>query len=332
MNNKIVFGQYINTNSWIHRLDPRTKLVTLFLMMIGVFLISNLYVLLGCLVFFFVVVLTSKIPLIKFLQSFKTIVMLIVFTTLFQIIFNRNGNIIEVKGYLLSFDFTLTWINLAISIVILLIYFLLMRYIKKGKGIIFLIVFFGIMFLQYKLTFGPVIVSSYNIAVFDVGLKTSLLVLLRIVNLLTLSGLLTFTTKSTDLNNGIEGIFAPFKFMRKGISILAMMISIALRFIPTLINESTKILRAQASRGVDFEDGRLKDKIFQIVSLLVPMFVISYKKAEDLANAMEARGYIPGEERSRINVLKYKLGDLFTYVFLIIFLTVIIFFKIKGVI
>ena len=111
-----------------------------------------------------------------------------------------------------------------------------------------------------------------------------------------------------------------------------MMISIALRFIPTLINESTKILRAQASRGVDFEDGKLKEKIFQIVSLLVPMFVISYKKAEDLANAMEARGYIPGEERTRINVLKYRISDLLTYIFLVLFLTGVIFFKVRGAI
>lgn len=332
MNSKIVFGQYINANSWIHKLDPRTKLITLFLMMIGVFLISNLYVLLGCLGFFFIIVLTSKIPFIKFLQSFRIIVMVIIFTTIFQIIFNTNGNVIQINGFLLSFDFTLTWINLAISLIVIIFYFAILRYIKKGKALFFLIIFFGIMFLQYKLIEGPVIVAKYTIAVYDIGLKTSLLVLLRIINLLTLSGLLTFTTKSTDLNNGIEGIFSPFKFMRKSVSILAMMISIALRFIPTLINESTKILRAQASRGVDFEDGKLKEKIFQIVSLLVPMFVISYKKAEDLANAMEARGYIPGEERTRINVLKYRISDLLTYIFLVLFLTGVIFFKIRGVI
>ena len=111
-----------------------------------------------------------------------------------------------------------------------------------------------------------------------------------------------------------------------------MMISIALRFIPTLINETTKILRAQASRGVDFNEGKIKDKIFQIVSLLVPMFAISYNKAEDLANAMEVRGYIPGEVRTRINVLKYRLADVLTFVFMIIFFGLVILFKIKGVI
>ncbi len=230
----------------------------------------------------------------------------------------------------MSFDFTLTWINLAIGLTLLILYFVLVKYIKKGKALIFIIIFLSIMYVQYAFVNGPEIVS-YNISIYDKGLLTALLVLLRIVNLLTLSGLLTFTTKSTDLNNGIEGVFSPFKFMRKGVSILAMMVSIAIRFIPTLINESTKILRAQASRGGDFEDGKLKDKIMQIVALLVPMFVISYKKAEDLANAMEARGYIPGEARTKICELKYHLSDYLTYAFLVLFLAAIITFKIMGV-
>jgi energy-coupling factor transport system permease protein len=111
-----------------------------------------------------------------------------------------------------------------------------------------------------------------------------------------------------------------------------MMISIALRSIPTLINESQRILKAQASRGVDFNEGKLKDKINQIISLLVPMFVISYKKAEDLAYAMEARGYIPGKERSKLEVLKYKLSDYLVYVFVLLFISLIIIGKILKVI
>jgi len=331
MNSKVVFGQYINVDSWIHRLDPRTKLITLFLMMIGVFLIENILALTICLAFFFIIVLTSKIPLKKFIQSFKMIISLMVFTAIFQIIFNRSGNVIEINGFLCSFDFTLTWINLGLGVALLVLYFIFIQYIKKGKILIFICLFFGVLLSQYYLIVGPQIVT-YNISIYDVGLKTSLLVLLRIVNLLTLSGLLTFTTKSTDLNNGIEGIFSPFKCLRKGVSILAMMISIALRFIPTLINESTKILRAQASRGVDFEDGSLKDKVMQIVSLLVPMFVISYKKAEDLANAMEARGYIPGEERTKIQELEYHKADYLVYLFLIVFLSGIIFLKVMNLI
>ena len=107
------------------------------------------------------------------------------------------------------------------------------------------------------------------------------------------------------------------------------MISIALRFIPTLINEASKILKAQASRGVDFVEGRLKDKINQIIALLIPMFVIAYKRAEDLAYAMEARGYIPGEKRTKISELKYKVSDWLIFGFCLILLGVFIYLKVE---
>jgi energy-coupling factor transporter transmembrane protein EcfT len=151
-------------------------------------------------------------------------------------------------------------------------------------------------------------------------------------------GINAYASDVTDLeiieytNGGIEGIFKPLWFLKSQISIFAMMISIALRSIPTLINESQRILKAQASRGVDFNEGTLKDKINQIVSLLVPMFVISYKKAEDLAYAMEARGYIPGKDRTKLEVLKYKVSDIFVYIFLLLFIGAIVYGKIIGVI
>ena len=172
----------------------------------------------------------------------------------------------------------------------------------------------------------------YTISIHEEAFISALKVLLRIIILISLSALLTLSTKPTDLNSGIEGIFAPLKFMKAQISIFAMMISIALRSIPTLINESQRILKAQASRGVDFNEGKLKDKVNQIISLLVPMFVISYKKAEDLAYAMEARGYIPGKERTKLEVLKYKLSDYLVYVFLFIFISLIVAGKILQVI
>ena len=98
------------------------------------------------------------------------------------------------------------------------------------------------------------------------------------------------------------------------------------------MKKSNKILKAQASRGVDFNDGKFKEKVMQIVSLLVPMFVISYKKAEDLANAMEARAYIPGEDRTRIYELKYRVVDYLVYIFLLLFFAAIIVLNIRGII
>lgn len=331
MNDKIVFGQYVNVDSWIHRLDPRTKIITLFSLMIGIFFINSIIPLLVFLGFNLIIVLTSKISLNKFLNSFKMVSMLLVFMTLFQILFNNTGEILVLNGFKFSFDLSLTLYNLIIGIVILVLYILSGKVIKKFRILSFIIAFISIFAVQYFYKEGYLIVD-YNISIYSGSIKTSILVLIRVINLLTLSALLTFTTKPTDLNSGIEGIFRPFKFMRSAISIFGMMISIALRFIPTLINESGKILKAQASRGVDFNDGTFKEKIMQIVSLLVPMFVISYKKAEDLANAMEARAYIPGEDRTRINELKYKLSDIFVFVFLFLFIVSIVTLKIMGLV
>ena len=147
-----------------------------------------------------------------------------------------------------------------------------------------------------------------------------------------ITSLLTVSTMSTDINNGLEWVLSPLRIIKVPVSVLSMTISLTLRFIPTLYEETRKIMNAQASRGVDFQEGKLKDKVTQIISLLVPMFVISYKKAEDLAYAMEARGYIPGKERTKLEVLKYKASDYITYAFLILFIAFIISGKILKVI
>ena len=331
MNDKMIFGQYVNVDSWVHKLDPRTKILTLFILMIGVFLINNLYCLVGSFLFVLLVVLTSKIPLSKFLNSFKMIAMLLIFTTAFQVLFNKTGDILVINGVQMSKEFNLTVLSLVIDVLLLIIYLLLGKVIKKFRIIQFLIVLFLGFYIQTIINITPNIVT-YTISLHADAFNSALKVIIRIITLISLSALLTLSTKPTDLNSGIEGLFAPFKFMKAGISIFGMMISISLRSIPTLINESQRILKAQASRGVDFNEGKLKDKINQIISLLVPMFVISYKKAEDLAYAMEARGYIPGKERTKVEELKYKVSDYITYIFLILFVSFIIYGKITKVI
>lgn len=331
MNSKMTFGQYVNVDSWIHKLDPRTKILVLFTMMIGIFLINNLYVLLGCFGFILLIVLSSKIPLNKFLNSFKMIAMLLIFTTAFQILFNTTGDILEINGIKITQDFTLTILSLIMIIALLVLYILMCKFIKKFKILLFLLILILCFYVQ-TLNIESTLIVKYTISLHENAFTSACKVLIRVISLISLSALLTLSTKPTDLNSGIEGIFKPFKFMKAQISIFAMMISIALRSIPTLINESQRILKAQASRGVDFNEGKLKDKINQIISLLVPMFVISYKKAEDLAYAMEARGYIPGKDRSKLEVLKYHTADVISYIFVVLFITAIIVLKIMKVI
>ena len=122
MNDKMIFGQYVNVDSWIHRLDPRCKIIVLFLMMIGIFLINNLYALLGCLLLISLIVFSSKIPLKKFLDSFKMIAMLLIFTALFQILFNTNGDVLEINGIQLTKQFNLTILAIVIDVVLLILY------------------------------------------------------------------------------------------------------------------------------------------------------------------------------------------------------------------
>ena len=137
------------------------------------------------------------------------------------------------------------------------------------------------------------------------------------------TSLLTLSTMTTDINNGIEAVLSPLKLIKVPVGVFSMLISLTLRFIPTLLGESQKIMNAQASRGVDFSEGTLKEKVTQIVSLLIPMFVISFKRAEDLADAMESRGYIIDAKRTKLDELKLKEVD---------FISMIIMFTLFGLV
>ena len=148
--------------------------------------------------------------------------------------------------------------------------------------------------------------------------------LICIVIMIGITSLLTLSTMSTDINNGLEAVLAPLKIIKVPVGVFAMLISLTLRFIPTLLEESKKIMNAQASRGVDFQEGSLKDKVNQIISLLIPMFVISFKRAEDLSNAMEARGYIIGAKRTKLDELKLRWRDYLSYAISFILLGLVI--------
>ena len=181
--------------------------------------------------------------------------------------------------------------------------------IKSLKPLLPIILLTSVLQLYYNNT-GDVLWSYKKIAITDGGIYTAIFIAIRIVALLVISSLLTYTTSPTDLTDAIERLLSPLKIFKVDIHTFAMMMTIALRFIPTLFNETQKILKAQSSRGVDFKEGTLKQQIGQIISLLIPMLVISFKRAADLADAMEARGYIPGATRTKLNIMKSKLSNL----------------------
>lgn len=141
--------------------------------------------------------------------------------------------------------------------------------------------------------------SIYSDAIYQ-----TLYIVVRLTLMIIMTTILTASTKPLDLTLGIEKLLKPFDKIGLPSHIIAMMISIALRFIPTLIEETQRIMNAQASRGVDMENGTIKEKVMAILSLIVPLFVSSFDRADQLANAMEARGYNPMQERTRYKVLK----------------------------
>ena len=317
--NNLAFGQYYHTKSLIHDMDSRTKIISSLLFMIGLFIVpkNNFYLMGLFLLFMIVTILLSRVPIKKFLKSIKFVAYLLVFSFVFQVLFNKEGDL------LLTINHQLTIVNIGVSLLILTILFLLRKKIPLFF-LVFLIVVCGLLKLLEYPIYGASF-TTYNIKVYSGGVISGSFVILRVLILIISSAVLTLTTKPTDLNNGLEALLKPFG---KKTSILAMMISIALRFIPTLFLETEKILKAQASRGVDFNEGKLKDKIGQIVSLLVPMFIISFKRAADLADAMEARGYIPGEVRTKLVEMKFTLKDVIYLIAIILLIAFIIVYRV----
>lgn len=321
MNSKMVLGQYYNSNSWVHRLDPRLKIIALFVYMIAIFLVDNIYSLLCFLGFTLIIVFTTKVPFIKFLNNLLMLVYVFMFMFIFQVLFRKTGTL------LVSWNFTLTVFNLVTSIVLLVLFFLSNKIIKKCRFLIFMGIIVGSFVLQYYYKVTPVI-ANYHIDIYDDSLNVALFVLIRIVAIIFTSALLTLTTKPIELNQGLEKLLSPLKLIKLNPAVFCMMVSIALRFIPTLINEANKILRAQASRGVDFQEGNFSQKIKQVIALIVPMFAIAYRKAIDLADAMEARGYDPDSKRTSMEVLHFRFVDYFCLIFINLLLVAIILLKI----
>ena len=161
---------------------------------------------------------------------------------------------------------------------------------------------------------GDVLFTIFGFSVYTVAIAQTLYIVIRLALMIMITTILTATTKPLELTLGIEDLLKPFQVIHVPAHEIAMMISIALRFIPTLIEAPQRIMKAQASRGVDMEEGSLMEKVKAILSLIVPLFVSAFQRAEDLAYAMEARGYIPNRMRTRYKQLKMEGRD---YVLLI---------------
>lgn len=201
------------------------------------------------------------------------------------------------------------------------------KFLLRGvKPILFIILFTFVLNLFFQ-TQGTVLVKLGFIKITVEGLKTAFFTAIRLILLVVSSQLLTLTTSPISLTDGIESLLSPLKKFRFPAHEIAMMMSIALRFIPTLMDEAGKIMKAQKARGADFENGNLIQRAKAMVPLLVPLFVGSFRRADELALAMEARCYRGGTGRTRMNKLAYKTIDLFAGIAVIGILVLIIVFN-----
>jgi energy-coupling factor transport system permease protein len=264
MMDKMIIGRYIPGDSLIHRLDPRAKLLFVFIYICIVFLANNAITYVILTVFTLALILISGISLRFFLNGLKPILWLILFTLLLQLFLTRQGNVV----------------------------------------------------FHYKF-----------IKIYDEGVRQGIFISIRFMLLIFLTSLLTLTTTPISLTDGLESLLNPFKRVHLPVHELALMMSISLRFIPTLMDETEKIMKAQMARGVDFSSGPIKERVRAIIPLLIPLFVSSFKRAEELAIAMEARGYQGGEGRTKYRLLSWRSADTISLIILVILTVFLIFFR-----
>lgn len=188
-------------------------------------------------------------------------------------------------------------------------------------------------FKNFNIGFNSAVLYSQNWYGFSpLGIATAISVSIKIWMIILSATLLTGTTTSIELTNGLETLFSPLKIIKFPVNETAMILAITIRFVPSLLSESKRILNAQASRGVDFKNGNIIMKLKSMVSLVVPLFSIAFKKAEDLANAMDARSYNPRYSRTQYRINKISLRD-YLLLFILMFIgTIVICFSIFDII
>ncbi len=187
--------------------------------------------------------------------------------------------------------------------------------IKSVKPLMFVLLFTAVINLFFTKSEQPPIIDLNFIKIYEEGIKTAVMMLLRLVSLvLGTSVLISFTTSPLELTDAIESLLSPLKKVNVPVHEFAMMMSIALRFIPTLIEETNKIISAQKARCADFESGNLLVRMRALIPILIPLFVSSVRRAEELADAMECRCYHGGEGRTKLKVMRSSPSD---YVFLL---------------
>lgn len=242
----MILGRYIPGTSIVHRLDPRSKLVAMILLIIIVFWANNPITNLILFVATGIFVALSEVPLSFFIKGLKSMFFLITFTTLFQLFFISGGQVLFEMGFI-------------------------------------------------KIT--------------TQGIEQAGIIFCRFVLIIFFSTLLTLTTMPLSLATAVESLLGPLKRFKVPVHEIGLMLSMSLRFVPTLMDDTIRIMNAQKARGVDFGEGNIIQKVKAMIPILIPLFATSLKRADSLATAMEARGYQGGHGRSQYRQLNWMHKD-----------------------
>ena len=264
MMKNITLGQYYPVDSWVHRLDPRTKILLTIAMIVAVFMVRSLVGYALVLGFVYLTARMAKIPFKMLVKGVRALRFILILTFLLNLFFNSGSTMLVEWG-----------------------------------------------FLKISLE----------------GLDQAIHYSLRLIFLVMGTSLMTLTTSPIALSDGIELLLSPLKKLYFPAHELAMMMSIALRFIPTLIEETDKIMSAQKARGADFESGNLMQNAKAMIPILVPLFISAFRRADELATAMECRCYHGGEGRTKLHVLCYQRRDYFA--FAVLALTLVLVFVLR---
>ena len=242
----MILGRYIPGDSIIHRLDPRSKLLAMFLLIVISFWANNLITNLLLFVVTGIFISLSEVPLSFFIKGLRSMFFLIAFTTIFQLFFITGGQVLWEIGFI-------------------------------------------------KIT--------------SHGIEQAGIIFCRFVLIIFFSTLLTLTTMPLSLATAVESLLSPLKRFKVPVHEIGLMLSMSLRFVPTLMDDTIRIMNAQKARGVDFGEGSIIQKVKAMIPILIPLFATSLKRADSLATAMEARGYQGGVGRSQYRQLSWMRKD-----------------------
>ena len=257
----VTFGQYYPSNSFVHKMDARVKLVLSLLFMVGIFFVQSFAVFGLITLYLLVVIFLSRVPLKSVLKSVRGIIVLLLLTVLLNVFFT------------------------------------------KGES--------------------DPLISLGRLQIYKEGLIYAGKMLLRLSYLVIGSSILTLTTTPVDLTHAVESLLKPLRVIKFPVHEFALIMSLTLSFIPSLIEETDRIIRAQKARGADFDTGGLVKRAKAFVPILIPLLVGGFRRAEELANAMNSRCYEGATKRTQMRIMKATWRDLVAAVFVVLVFTAV---------